>query len=72
MSKSKMKGGGCQDNTAHSNWATIGKSATNFIEGAANNDSNGTVGDAVHNSTALLAPSFTKVTTLCADLVCRI
>jgi hypothetical protein len=30
-SKSKMKGGGCQDNTAHSNWTTIGKSATNLI-----------------------------------------
>ena len=25
ISRSQMKGGGCQDNTAHSNWTTIGK-----------------------------------------------
>jgi len=31
LRKSKMKGGGCQNNTDHSNWTTIGKSTTNLI-----------------------------------------
>ena len=32
----------------------------------------GALRDAAHNIAALLAPCFIKVTTLCADLVCRI